>query len=74
MPTALLAGLFMPLTSQLIAAAIVGAIIFFLVLAIPLTFLEALQKVFISSTWTLTYRELCVLEKLENGEQAEPEA
>ena len=42
-----------------IVAAVVGIPIFFLVLVAPLSFLGGLFEVFMSSTWTLTYRELC---------------
>lgn len=41
-----------------IVAGVVGIPIFILVLAAPLTFLGGLLEVFLSSTWTLTYREL----------------
>ena len=39
--------------------------IFILVLAAPLAFLGGLMEVFVSSTWTLTYRELRALESSE---------
>lgn len=41
-----------------IVAGVVGIPIFILVLAAPLTFLGGLLEVFLSSTWTLTYRKL----------------
>jgi len=41
-----------------IAAALVGIPVFIVVMAVPLSFLGGLFRVFISSTWTLTYREL----------------
>jgi hypothetical protein len=41
-----------------IVAGVVGIPIFILVLAAPLSFLGGLFEVFMSSTWTLTYREL----------------
>jgi len=41
-----------------ITAAMVGIPIFILVIAMPLSFLGGLFETFISSTWTLTYREL----------------
>ena len=44
--------------------------VFMLVLGGPSAFLNGLKEVFISSTWTLTYRELLALEKLEQ----EPDA
>lgn len=45
-----------------IVAGIVGIPIFILVMAAPLAFLGGLFEVFLSSTWTLTYRELRVKE------------
>lgn len=48
----------------LAVAASVGIIIFGVALAIPLVFLDGLQKVFLSSTWTLTYQELHTLNGL----------
>jgi hypothetical protein len=41
-----------------IVAAVVGIPVFILVMVAPLSFLGGLFEVFISSTWTLTYREL----------------
>jgi hypothetical protein len=41
-----------------IVAAVVGIPVFILVMAAPLSFLGGLFEVFLSSTWTLTYREL----------------
>ena len=41
-----------------IVAAVVGIPVFMLVMAAPLAFLGGLFEVFLSSTWTLTYREL----------------
>ena len=41
-----------------IVAGVVGIPIFILVLVAPLSFLGGLFEVFLSSTWTLTYREL----------------
>ncbi len=48
-----------------ILAALVGIPIFVMVLALPFLFLNGLMKVFESSAWTLTYRELLALEALE---------
>lgn len=42
----------------------VGALVFLVVLVIPLAFLDGLQKVFLSSAWTLTYQELRTLDDL----------
>jgi hypothetical protein len=72
-PFALLAGLFMPLMGQLLVGGGVGIIVFILVVVIPFTLLDALRIIFLSSTWTLTYRELRSLDALAL-EPAEPEA
>jgi hypothetical protein len=48
-----------------IMAAVVGIPIFILVVAAPALFLSGLKEVFVSSTWTLTYRELHALQGLE---------
>jgi hypothetical protein len=50
-------------TAVFIAAAI-GAIILILILAAPLAWLGGMRQVFLSSMWTMTYRELCQLEQL----------
>lgn len=60
----LIGGLFLKGLTLLVIAAGVGTIIFILALAIPLAFLDGLQKVFFSSTWTLTYQELRTLDDL----------
>ena len=52
----------------------VGLIFFFLVLAVPLVFLDGLRMVFVSSTWTLTYRELGRAESPEKVRAAKPDA
>ena len=54
-----------------ILAAVVGLPIFILVLSVPWIFLGGLMEVFKSSVWTLTYRELRVLEGLETKELPE---
>ena len=43
----------------------VGIPLFLLVLVAPLVFLGGLKEVFVSSTWTVTYRELRSVERLE---------
>ncbi len=43
---------------SLAASAIVGGIIFLLVLGLPLVFAKGLLETYISSAWTLAYREL----------------
>ncbi len=63
---ALLVGMIASLFTQekitWIISAIVGLPIFFLVVAVPLLFLNGLAETFLSSAWTLTYRELLALE------------
>jgi hypothetical protein len=51
----------------IIVGVFVGLPIFILFLAAPLTFIDGLQKTYISTSWTLTYREIIVLGELENG-------
>ncbi len=72
----LICGLFLKGLALLVVVAGVGSIIFFLGMAIPLTFLDGLQKVFLSSTWTLTYQELRTLNGLaaEQPSMSAPEA
>ncbi|MBN1318392.1 MAG: hypothetical protein JXA42_23130 [Anaerolineales bacterium] len=55
---------------------LVGIPIFILTLLIPLGFLGGLKEVYVSSTWTLTYRELMAMEGMTQGhlpELVEPE-
>ncbi len=44
-----------------------GALVFLLVVAIPMAFLSGLRKTYQSSSWTLTFRELRVMAALQNG-------
>jgi hypothetical protein len=44
--------------APVLAAIGVGLLIFFLALVAPLVFLDGLGTVFVSSTWTLTYRDM----------------
>ncbi len=60
-----LAGLAMGNIGAWIVAALVGLPVFILVIAIPGAFLGGLKEVYMSSAWTLTYRELCALEPLK---------
>ncbi len=60
-----LAGLVMGNLVAWIVAALVGVPAFILVIAIPASFLSGLKEVYMSSTWTLTYRELHTLGRLE---------
>lgn len=47
-----------------VVGGVVGGLIFIVVVATPLLFLNGLAEVFKSSVWTLAYRELRALEKL----------
>lgn len=81
---ALLVGMIVSLFTEgpmpWIAAAVVGAPIFLLVIGVPLLFLRGLTETFQSSAWTLTYRELLALESARpasaagNSSQPEPPA
>jgi hypothetical protein len=62
-----LARLFLEGAAPWVLAGVVGIPIFILTLAVPLAFLGGLREVFLSSTWTLTYRELLALESTESG-------
>lgn len=59
-----------------IAAVLSGGILFILVLAIPMLFLEGLRETYLSSTWTLTYRELNLemLDRSSSPEESDPSA
>jgi hypothetical protein len=49
-----------------VVAAATGIPVFILTLALPLAFLGGLREVFLSSAWTLTYRDLEALEDTES--------
>ena len=61
-----LIGLVMGNIAAWIVAALVALPIFILVIALPIAFLNGLKEVYMSSTWTLVYRELHALERLES--------
>ena len=50
-----------------ILAALVGLPILMLLVSIPTLFLSGLMQVYISSVWTLTYRDLRAMEALSAG-------
>ncbi|NIM96445.1 MAG: hypothetical protein GTO18_22320 [Anaerolineales bacterium] len=60
-----LTGLFAETATQWIAGGLVGFGVFLLVIMVPMGFIGGLREVYVSSTWTLTYRELKALEELE---------
>ncbi len=71
-----LAGLGLGGAAQVALGMLVGFTIFVLVVGVPLAFLGGLRQVFQSSSWTLTYRELTVMEsltpdELPSGDEAE---
>jgi hypothetical protein len=49
-----------------ILAGLFGLAVFVLFVGLPLNFLTGLRDTFVSSTWTLTYRDVLALESLEN--------
>ncbi|MBN1666759.1 MAG: hypothetical protein JW862_06710 [Anaerolineales bacterium] len=51
----------------IIVGVLTGLPVFFLTVLLPLSFLGGLLQTFLSSTWTLTYRELLAMEALANG-------
>lgn len=68
-----LAGLAFEGATPWVLAVVVGVPVFLLVLATPLAFLGGLLEVLLSSTWTLTYRQLRGLENLSRKPQPELE-
>ncbi len=60
-----LVALFASPVTGIIVGLVVGLPLFILVLTIPLAFIGGLWQTYISSAWTLTYRELVALENVE---------
>lgn len=60
-----LAGLMMGNVGAWIVAGLIGISIFILVIAIPASLLNGMKEVYVSSAWTLTYRELQAIGQLE---------
>ena len=52
-------------------AASIGAIVLTLLLAAPLVWLDGMRQVFLSSLWTMTYRDLCDLESVPQEDAPE---
>jgi len=67
-----LTGLFLNGIQPWIFAAAAGLPIFLVLISCPLAFLNGLRVTFVSSTWTLTYRELTALEPNYLKELPEP--
>ncbi|MBN1876415.1 MAG: hypothetical protein JXA33_19480 [Anaerolineae bacterium] len=61
-----LAGFFFSGAVPWVFAAVVGGPLFLLLMVIPLAFVSGLRETFKSTTWTLTYREICALENLKS--------
>jgi hypothetical protein len=68
-----LMGLALSETAAWIVAGVAAGVLFILALAVPLTFRGGLKGTFLSSTWTLTYRELRALRD-PSGLEAAPTA
>jgi len=60
-----ISSLFASGTTPWIAGVIAGVPLFLLILIIPMTFMQGLYLTYISTTWTLSYRELHTLENLD---------
>jgi len=67
-----IASQFMQGAAPWILAGAIGLPIFILVMAAPLLFLNGLMKTFMSSTWTLTFREVQALESVAAQASAAP--
>ena len=73
-------SLILSVATPLLFSLLLAIPVFLLVIGGPMAFLNGLKEVYVSSTWTLTYRELLALEKLdlepesEAGDLAELEA
>ena len=61
-----LAGLVLAGNLPIILAGVFATAVFLLLVGIPLTFLTGLRDTYVSSTWTLTYRDVIALESMEN--------
>ena len=60
------------LTAAWITALVVGGLLFFAILVIPLLFLQGLIASYLSTAWTLTYRELNPAEPPSSAQTVEP--
>ena len=68
-----LTGLALSETTAWIVVGVAAGVLFILALAVPLTFPDGPKGTFLSSTWTLTYRELRALRE-PSGLEAAPTA
>jgi hypothetical protein len=69
-----LVGLIFGWIVGLVVGGLVGGLIFFILLFASTTFLEGLRMTFLSTLWTLTYRELLAIEGLNENKQEPWEA
>jgi len=65
------ASIFAADSPSLVAGLVVGVPLFFLLLVAPLVFLNGLKETFISSSWTLAYREARALGSLDSETEIE---
>lgn len=63
-PTFALANLVLAEVAAWVVAGTIALAVFIPIVAAPFFFVGGLLKVYLSSAWTLTYRELCALEKV----------
>jgi hypothetical protein len=63
-----LTGLIFGWIAGLVAGGLVGGLIFVVLMFVTTTFLQGLRMTFLSTLWTLTYRELLALEGLDEKE------
>jgi hypothetical protein len=63
-----LAGLAFAGNVSAILAGLFGFVVFMLIVGLPLAFLTGLRDTYVSSNWTLTYRDVLALESMENHE------
>ena len=66
-----LSGLIFGWTVGLIVGGVVGGLVLVILLIVSTTFLQGLRMTFLSTLWTLTYRELRALEAMDEEEKSE---
>lgn len=64
-----LTGLIFGWIAGLVAGGLVGLLIFGVLMFVTTTFLQGLRMTFLSTVWTLTYRELLAIEGLDENEK-----
>jgi len=71
-----LMGLFVSGALPIVVGLAIGLPIFIILMAVPLGFIDGLRETYMSTTWTLTYREARALERLDlefEADEALPE-